>query len=189
MGRAEEFENRIAELKGHIEREQHPKLMRAYYYLLGHRELREGHPAKAIDFFWQAASLLPPEAAKKQSDADSAQYWASLGEAYDAARNCDSAKDAYKRVRPYWDQRYGAGDVYARSFYRLAMVHQACSKSPGLPGAILNTQRTLAAENYRKFLSLWKDADPVFRPEVEDAARRLAALEADMASGGAGPVK
>ena len=36
--------------------------------------------------------------------------------------------------------------------------------------------RTKAVENYRKFLSLWGNADPIF-PEVADAKARLAVLE------------
>jgi cytochrome c-type biogenesis protein CcmH/NrfG len=37
--------------------------------------------------------------------------------------------------------------------------------------------RVKAAEHYRKFLELWKDADPGI-PEVEEAKKRLAGLKA-----------
>jgi len=36
-----------------------------------------------------------------------------------------------------------------------------------------------AIKSYRKFLSLWGDADPMFAAEVEDAKARLAALVAE----------
>jgi hypothetical protein len=38
------------------------------------------------------------------------------------------------------------------------------------------TSLTQAIENYRKFLSLWGNADPIFG-EVEEAKKRLFALE------------
>ena len=34
-----------------------------------------------------------------------------------------------------------------------------------------------AAEHYRRFLALWKDCDPLFHPVVDEARRRLAAIE------------
>ena len=43
----------------------------------------------------------------------------------------------------------------------------------------VRADRAMAIENYRKFLSLWKDADPVFGAEIKDAKQRLAALEAE----------
>ncbi len=33
-----------------------------------------------------------------------------------------------------------------------------------------------AAEHYRRFIELWKNADPEFQPRVADARRRLAKL-------------
>jgi len=33
-----------------------------------------------------------------------------------------------------------------------------------------------AAENYRAFIDLWKDADPRLQPRIADARRRVAAL-------------
>jgi len=60
--------------------------------------------------------------------------------------------------------RLGYGDIYAKSFYMLGKIYEQ------------KGERTLAAENYRKFLDLWKDADPGI-PEVDDARKRLAGLK------------
>jgi tetratricopeptide (TPR) repeat protein len=60
----------------------------------------------------------------------------------------------------------GKGDrhlINPRHYYRLAKLYE----QKGL--------KDKARERYRKFLSLWKDADPG-TPEVEDARRRLALL-------------
>lgn len=34
-----------------------------------------------------------------------------------------------------------------------------------------------AVENYKKFIELWKDADPQFQPLVEDARKQIATLQ------------
>jgi len=188
MGRIEEFEKQLAEIKELIEGSQYPKLMRAYYHLLGHRELRERNFDKAVNHFWKAVNLLPFSKALRLfpalpggqgHDIDSAQYFYSLGEAYYQAGKFWSALDLYKKIPPYWEQRVNSGDIYARSFYRMAKIYDQCPRPSGTSEDQLKADRTLAVENYRKFLSLWKEADPIFAVEVEDARQRLAALEAE----------
>lgn len=179
MGRIEEFEKQLAEIKQLIEQAQYPKLMRAYYHLLGHKELRENNFDKAIDYFWKALNLLPASPYGQGADIDSAQYYYSLAEAYYQAGRCWSALDLYKRVPSYWEQRVGSGYIYAKSFYRMAKIYDRCRRPSGATEKQLRADKAMAIENYRKFLSLWKGADPIFGAEVEDAKKRLAALEAE----------
>jgi tetratricopeptide (TPR) repeat protein len=178
MGRIEEFEKQLAEIKQLIEQTQYPKLMRVYYHLLGHKELRENNFDKAIDYFWKALNLLPSPYGH-DADIDSAQYYYSLAEAYYQAGRCWSALDLYKRVPPYWEQRVSSGDIYAKSFYKMAKIYDQCRRPSGVTEKQLRADKAMAIENYRKFLSLWKDADPIFGADVEDAKKRLAALEAE----------
>jgi tetratricopeptide (TPR) repeat protein len=190
MGRIEEFEKQLAEIKQLIEQTQYSKLMRAYYHLLGHKELRENNFDRAIDYFWKALNLLPaspyghnadliPPPYGHGADIDSAQYYYSLAEAYYQAGRCWSTLDLYKRVASYWDQRVCSGDIYAKSFYRMAKIYDQCRRPSSVTEKQLRTDKAMAIENYRKFLSLWKDADPIFGADVEDARKRLAALEAE----------
>ena len=83
-----------------------------------------------------------------------------------------------EKVPPYWEQRFNSGDIYARSFYGRAKAHELFSERAGLTEAQARAERVKAIEGYRKFLSLWGQADPVFVSEVKDARTRLAALEA-----------
>ena len=80
---------------------------------------------------------------------------------------------AYERVQRPAAKDSFSGDLYARSFYKVAKIYDDRSQ-----GLVLRSEeyRARAIENYRRFLSLWADADPVF-PEVKDAKERLAALE------------
>ena len=56
------------------------------------------------------------------------------------------------------------GDLFAKSFYMLGKIHEQQGDT------------AKAIENYEKFLTLWKDADPGIA-EVEDARKRLAGLK------------
>ncbi len=187
MGRVEGFEKQLAEIKLLIERSAHPKLMRAYYHLLGHRALRDKEFDIAIGHFWKALSLLSfsgavglwPYPSGQEHDIDSAQYYYSLAEAYDQAGRAWSALDLYRKIPPYWEQRIISGEIYARSFYRIAKIYDRGRRPPGTSGDQIRADKAAAVENYRKFLSLWRDADPLFAAEVEDARARLAALEAE----------
>jgi tetratricopeptide (TPR) repeat protein len=179
MGRMDEFEKQLGEIKQLVMREQYPKLMRAYYHLLGQKELQKSDIDKAIDYFWKALKLLPSPIGKSNADADSARYYHSLAEAYFQAGAYPRALEMYEKVPPYWEQRVNSGDIYARAFYGRAKAHELYSERAGLTEEQRKDQRTKAIEGYRKFLSLWKEADPVFASYVDDARNRLAALEAE----------
>jgi tetratricopeptide (TPR) repeat protein len=91
---------------------------------------------------------------------------ASLGRAYDDAGQADSAVAAYERYigTPYVFRMFSDAIWLARTYYRLGELYEA----RGEPAK--------AAENYAKFVRLWKDADPELRPKVLDAKSRLKAL-------------
>ena len=179
MGRMDDFESELEGIRQLVERERYPKLMRAYYHLLGHRELRENNVDKAIDHFWKALKLLPSPLGKSNADTDSARYYFSLAEAYLRAGAYTKAAEMYEKVPPYWEQRFNSGDIYARAFYGRAKAHELYSERAGLTKEQRKDQRAKAVVDYRKFLSLWGQADPVFAPYVDDAKKRLAALEAE----------
>jgi len=75
------------------------------------------------------------------------------------------AKKEYQRIQSLALGRLEHGDIYAGSFYWLGKIAEKEGK------------KAEAVENYRRFLDLWKDADPDL-PEVVDARTRLAGLKA-----------
>jgi tetratricopeptide (TPR) repeat protein len=97
---------------------------------------------------------------------------ASIGRAYDDAGLADSAVAAYERyVGTAYTYRVYADAVWlARTYYRLGELYE--SRGDGAK----------AAENYAKFVRLWKDADVELRPKVLDAKSRLKALTGEHAT-------
>jgi tetratricopeptide (TPR) repeat protein len=95
----------------------------------------------------------------------------SLGRAYDAAGEPDSAIAAYERYlsTPFVFRMFSDAIWLARTYHRLGELYEERGK------------REKAAEYYAKFVRLWKDADPELKPEITEVKRRLEALTGERA--------
>jgi tetratricopeptide (TPR) repeat protein len=133
------------------------KRIRYYFNLMGIIELKKNDPLKAVKYFEQSVSLDPsPEIAKDASLLD----WLGLG--YFRNGDLEKARQTYDKINSQLSSKW-SGDIYAKSFYMLGRIAEQ------------QGDKVKAAEYYRKFLDLWKDADPGI-PEVEDAKKRLTDL-------------
>jgi tetratricopeptide (TPR) repeat protein len=156
MGSAEKA-SRIA---GEIEAlKLYPAERRWHLYLVGLIELARKNDASAVRHLEEALSLDP-----HQWGADNKAFFLeALARAYLQSGDLGNAREKYEEITRLTTGRLRYGDIYAKSFYML--------------GKIAEQQRdsARARENYRKFLDLWKDADPGLS-EVADARKRLAAI-------------
>jgi tetratricopeptide (TPR) repeat protein/tRNA A-37 threonylcarbamoyl transferase component Bud32 len=142
------------------------KLIRYYYLLLGNVELKQGNYSEALENINKAVAFLDYQHGKDSEQVyydEHALFYEPLALAYYKSGDLARAQEQYEKITQLTTGRLAYGDIYARSFYMLGKIHQQ------------KGERALAAENYRKFLELWKEADPGL-PEVEDARKRLAGL-------------
>jgi hypothetical protein len=95
----------------------------------------------------------------------------SLAEAYEGLGDPLRAGGYWSEISQFAPRESWSGDIYARSFYKKAKCLEERWQDIST-----GSLRLGAIENYKKFLSLWGDADPIF-PEVEDARKRLAKLQ------------
>jgi tetratricopeptide (TPR) repeat protein len=150
------------ELKALIQQGMRKNYMRLYFHMIGTMELKKENYPKAIKYFKKAVSLLFSPYYVNFND--QALFINSLAFAYYKAGDLEKARDEYERITfltkgiLYW------GDIYAKSFYMLGKIYEQ------------QGDESKAIENYKKFLDLWKDADPGIA-EVEDAKKRLAGLK------------
>jgi len=93
-----------------------------------------------------------------------APFLESLGLLHFKTGELDQAIEQFESIQGLTLGRLYYGDIYAKSYYTMGKIFQ----QKGWEGK--------AIENYEKFLSLWKDADPGLR-EVDDAKERLAGLK------------
>jgi tetratricopeptide (TPR) repeat protein len=145
------------EIKKIIDSMLFKKQIRWYFDLLGYIELHKNDLPKAIKYFEQAVSLDPsPEIAKD------VELLEDLGSAYFKNGDVAKARQVYEKINSQLSSKWN-GDIYVKSFYMLGRIAEQ------------QGDKTRAAGFYRKFLDLWKDADPGL-PEVEEAKKRSAGL-------------
>jgi serine/threonine protein kinase len=139
----------------------HKKNIRYYHYLMGLIELERKDYRKAVNLLTQAAdSLYSPTDGLPHIQAG---FINALAKAYYESGNLSKAWEEYEKIGSLHTARLDYGDFYARSLYMLGKIAEQ------------QGDRARAAEHYRKFLDLWRDADPGL-PEVEDVRKKLAGL-------------
>jgi tetratricopeptide (TPR) repeat protein len=161
MGRLDGAQLAAEEIKDLVASSLYKKEIRNYYILLGMIELKNKNYPDAVDHFKKAISYLNYQ---NFWGGDHAFYIYYLALAYYESGALDKARDEFEEITTLTVGRMSYGDIYAKSFYMLGKIHEQQGKT------------AKAIENYEKFLSLWKDADPGL-PEVDDAKKRLAGLK------------
>ena len=160
-GALEKAEKTAEELKGLFESGVNKKAIRYYHNLMGRLELKKENYPEAIEFFNTALGYL---AFQYNWYNDHALFIGPLAEAYYRMGNLERSMKEYEKLVSLTMGRFFYGDIYAKSFFMLGKIAEQ------------QGDKTKAEDNYRKFLDLWKDADPSL-PEVEDARKRLARLK------------
>ena len=157
----------VESLKALAEQVYSKKAKREHLHLLGLIEMNKENYSGALVYLKDAMSLLPSQ---MQDDLRGFNlslrrvlFIDSLAFAYFRSSDLENAKDTYQALTSLTIGRHHCADLYAKAFYMLGRIYEQ------------QGNRIQAIENYERFLSLWKDADPGIT-EVEDARKRQAGL-------------
>jgi serine/threonine protein kinase/tetratricopeptide (TPR) repeat protein len=161
LGKARQAGKTADELRALVESLPNKKEIRYHELLAGMIEIGTKDYSRAIDHLTRAAELLPGQYI---FDNDHTLFLDALALAYFNSREWEKARHEYEKISNLTVGAFFYGDIQARSFYKLGLVYER-----------LNDEEKARA-NYRKFLDLWREADPG-QPEVADARSRLASLQ------------
>jgi len=122
----EDFEKRLAEIKELIEQEQYPKLMRAYFHLLGQRDSGKAVP-KTLSTIFEGARAAAFSDGQEQRRHRQCSIFLFIGRCLRSVRDVEPSTGCLQENPPYWEQRFNSGDIYAKTFYRAGKLYELCS--------------------------------------------------------------
>jgi serine/threonine protein kinase/predicted Zn-dependent protease len=160
QNRVEESVSLAEEAKKIFDSTPSTKDIRWYYLYLALIEMKRQNYPKAIDLFTRAYKLQGGQRTWLEPHA-----WIlfNLATAYDLNGDLEAAQKEYENILHLTTGRLWFGDLYVKSFYMLGKIYEQQGDT------------AKAIEHYKKFLDLWKDADPGI-VEVEDAKKKLTGL-------------
>ena len=159
MNRLDETKKVAEEIKSMVAKGINKKLIRDYHHLLGLIELKQGNYTLAIEQLQKTLDLFPYVQGNFRL-----MLTDPLARAYYQRGDLEQTLSTYEEISSMVWANYYFGDINVKSFYMLGKIWEQKG----------DTDK--AIENYKKFLDLWKNADPGL-PEVEDAQTKLKELK------------